>query len=90
MALVGLQGLVLQLLEDGTGGLARKLDATAEVGDLGSQAVHGGFCTGIDYGLSGLVRNSIGDWLRGGAALVRGNYRALACGGLEDELEDLK
>lgn len=36
VALVGLLGLVLQLLEDGVGGLARKLDATADVGDLGS------------------------------------------------------
>lgn len=90
VALVGLHGLGLQFLEDGVGGLARKLEATAEVGELGSQAGHCDFCAGVDYGLSGLVRNLIADWLLGGAALVGGNCRALACGGLEDELEDLK
>lgn len=72
VTLVGLQSLVLQLLEDDVGGLARELDATAEVGDLGSQAVHRDFCAGLD-GLSGLVRNLIADWLLGGAALVGGN-----------------
>lgn len=40
VALLGLLGLVLQLLEDGVGGLARQLDTTAEVGNLDSQAVH--------------------------------------------------
>jgi hypothetical protein len=90
VALLGLLGLVLQLLEDGVGGLARQLDATAEVGNLDSQAVHCAFCARVDNGLSRLVRNLIGDWLLGGAALVGGDCRALACGGLEDELEDLE
>lgn len=90
VALVGLLGLVLQFLEDGVGGLAGQLDATADVDDLGSQAVHCGFCAAVDYGLSGLVRNLIADWLLRGAPLVRGDCRALACDGLEDELEDLE
>lgn len=90
VALVGLLGLVRQFLEDGVGGLAGQLNAAADVGDLGSQAVHRGFCAGVGYGLSGLVRNLIADWLLGSAALVGGDCRALACDGLEDELEDLE
>lgn len=73
MALVGLLGLVLQFLEDGVGGLAGQLDATADVDELGGQAVHRGFCAGVGYGLSGLVRNLVADWLLGGAALVGGD-----------------
>ena len=90
VALLGLLGLVLQLLEDSIGGLARQLDATAEVGNLDSQAVHCTFGARVDYRLSRLVRSLIGDWLLGSAALVGGVRRALACGGLEDELEDLE
>ena len=90
VALVGLLGLVLQFLEDGVGGLAGQLYATADVDDLGSQSVHCGFCAAVGYGLSRLVRNLIADWLLRGAPLVGGDCRALACDGLEDELEDLE